>query len=221
MTNKRVGILTMHKVLNYGSALQAYATQHTIETLGYDCELIDYKYPNLEHLAFQGRISQAKDLSLKDILRLMFHQIKVRFRNDVKNRFDDFYSDFFNCSTNVYNNRLEILTNYPVYDIYITGSDQVWNPDYIGFDTNFMLNFAPKGARKISYASSFTISEIPSCLKKTYAESLEDYHMISVRESSGQKIVKELTDKESVVVCDPTLLLDSTCLLYTSPSPRD
>ena len=46
MSNKRIGIMTMHKVLNYGSALQAYALQHHISSTGNDAELIDYIFPN-------------------------------------------------------------------------------------------------------------------------------------------------------------------------------
>lgn len=46
---KKVGVVTMHKVINYGSFLQAYATQFIIEKLGYECEIIDYEFPNKWH----------------------------------------------------------------------------------------------------------------------------------------------------------------------------
>lgn len=51
---KKVGIMTMHKVLNYGSALQAYALQKKVLELGFDCEIIDYIFPNVEHLLYQN-----------------------------------------------------------------------------------------------------------------------------------------------------------------------
>ena len=44
--SQTVGIMTMHRVLNYGSVLQAYALQHTIQAMGHHCELIDYHFPN-------------------------------------------------------------------------------------------------------------------------------------------------------------------------------
>ena len=56
---KKVGIITMHKVPNFGSALQAYALQHKVDELGYDAELIDYHYPNKYHCAKQGQIGRA------------------------------------------------------------------------------------------------------------------------------------------------------------------
>ena len=50
----KIGIITMHKVLNYGSALQAYATQYVIESFGYKCELIDYQYGNKKEKNFNN-----------------------------------------------------------------------------------------------------------------------------------------------------------------------
>ena len=52
---KRVGIVTMHKVVNYGSALQAWATQEVIRRLGYDVLIIDYVYPNAFHIKDKKR----------------------------------------------------------------------------------------------------------------------------------------------------------------------
>ena len=53
---KKVGIITMHRVPNFGSALQAYALQQKIDSLGYDAEIIDYYYPNEYHCEKQGLV---------------------------------------------------------------------------------------------------------------------------------------------------------------------
>lgn len=210
MNKKSVGIITMHKVWNFGSALQAYATQYAIDSLGYSAELIDYKYPNLEHSAFQNRIAQTADLNIQQSLRLLLSKIKSKICTKDNNLFEKFYSDNFCCSKSQYFSRLDLHINPPHYDIYLSGSDQVWNPNYIGFDTTFMLDFVPGQSKKVSFASSFSVSEIPTCFKKLYKPCLESYSYISVRESSGKRIIKELTGKEAQVVCDPTLLLDAS-----------
>lgn len=210
MIKKSVGIITMHKVWNFGSALQAYATQYAIDSLGYSAELIDYKYPNLEHSAFQNRIVQTCNLNIQQSLRLLLSKIKSKICTKDNNLFEKFYFDNFRCSKSQYFSRLDLHINPPHYDIYLSGSDQVWNPNYIGFDTTFMLDFVPEQSKKVSFASSFSVSEIPSCFKKLYKPCLDSYSYISVRESSGKRIIKELTGKEAQVVCDPTLLLDAS-----------
>ena len=108
-----------------------------------------------------------------------------------------------------YRSDRELFANPPLYDAYVVGSDQVWNPQYIGFDTSFFLDFAPEGARRISYASSFTINKLPYVFNNVYKNELVKFAHISVRERSGINIVKELTGKDSINVCDPTLLLSA------------
>ena len=79
---KKVGLLTMHRVYNVGSALQAYALQHVVESLGYECELIDYRYPTTEHLAYQQRILQVHQLSLFELVMSVLRRIKSIFNKD-------------------------------------------------------------------------------------------------------------------------------------------
>ena len=199
----------MRRVYNVGSALQAYALQHVVESLGYECELIDYRYPTTEHLAYQQRILQVHQLSLFELVMSVLRRIKSIFNKDSVNPFEVFYKKHFHCTEHSYSTRLQLLTECPVYDIYMSGSDQVWNPQYIGFDTSFLLDFAPEGARRISYASSFTINKLPYVFNNVYKNELMKFAHVSVRERSGIKIVKELTGKDSVNVCDPTLLLSA------------
>lgn len=206
---KRIGIITMHKVWNVGSALQAYATQRSIENLGHSSELIDYKYPNIEHRAAQGNIKEAKDLNIMGLLRIIAQKMKRAITRPKVNLYKKFYNDFFKCSNKTYNTRSSLSENPPLYDIYMTGSDQVWNPKYIGYDTNYFLDFAPKDKKRVSYASSFSSREIPPHLFNVYSQKLAEYDYISVRESSALSIVKDMTGKAASLVCDPTLLLNN------------
>lgn len=202
---KRIGIITMHKVLNCGSALQAYALQKKICDLGYDCELIDYFYPNSYHL---NTTQQGKSIItfVKCILSYFVNIFWVNRENNTRRLFADFYEKYFVLSK-PYLTKEDIKRNPPSYDLYLTGSDQVWNPKYIKGDTTFMLSFAPENSRCISYASSIATSNIPHEYKNDYAHELKKYNCISVREESGKKMIKALIDEDAYVVCDPTILL--------------
>lgn len=197
----KIGIITMHKVLNYGSALQAFALQRKISELGYESEIIDYKFPPHK--------------KTRTTLRFVFESVFVFIRavamgfpkKKKERRFQVFYKAFYRLSPQNYDSET-IVHDVPMYDIYMTGSDQVWNPRHIGTDTNFLLAFAPQDKPKISYASSFATSSIPEGSKDLYEKYLKGYSCISVRESSGVRLVQDLTGKESSVCCDPVFLLN-------------
>ena len=196
----RIGVLTMHRVLNYGSILQAYATKRVIESLGHDCEIIDYRYPNEFHYA-HGRKKYA--ITWKGRIARRFSLTKKWRR---LNRFRNFQEKYLNLSRE-YISPEDIRNNPPNYDIYLVGSDQVWNPKYLFEDTVFLLDFVPNDKKKISYASSFSTNKIPEAFKEKYIRLLSQFESISVRETNGAKLVKELTGRDASVNIDPTLLL--------------
>ena len=193
---KKVGIITMHRTINYGSVLQAYATLKAVSMLGYEAELIDYIFPNKKRKI--GLARKMKSLILKAFLSV-FHAGK-------KKSFDAFYLEYYNCSK-PFRTPEELREADFSYDILMTGSDQVWNPKHSGDDLSFLLSFSTDDTPKISYASSFSKSVLPEEYKKTYAECLKNYKFISVREASGVNIVRELIGKTPYCACDPTLLL--------------
>ena len=95
------------------------------------------------------------------------------------------------------------------YDVYIAGSDQIWNPNMPFVNAPYFLTFAPVGRKKISYASSFGVSTLPELIKKEYGVWLSSFDHLSVREESGASIIYELTGKEAQVVLDPVFLLNA------------
>lgn len=199
---KSVGILTMHKVCNFGSALQAYATQSVITSLGYKCELIDYIYPN-DFQFNRGYSKTFKNWKSKLSYTLGLHPRWKKMKAMKK------FWPYLHTSKS-FKNYEQIHKNPPVYDIYLTGSDQVWNPQFTKGDTTFFLDFAPKNAVKISYASSFASTELPVEFCSQIKPLLKSYQSISVRETNGIEIVKSLTGKVCPVTLDPTLLLNFT-----------
>ena len=196
---KRVGIITMHRVPNCGSALQAYATQRAVESLGYDSEIIDYVYPNRMH-ARGNAVFRFLYAAKSFVCDFVFGRRKL---------FKRFYASEMKLSREHYANAPSLRANAPQYDIYLTGSDQVWNPRYTHGDTIFFCDFAPERAARISYAASFAATSVAPEFAAGFARCLEKYSAISVREKEGVPLVKKLCGKNAELVCDPTLLLDA------------
>jgi hypothetical protein len=106
------------------------------------------------------------------------------------------------------------------YDFFVTGSDQVWNPNYRKGSPVDFLTFAPK-EKRISYAASFGVSKIPEEYIEDYRLWLSELNHVSVREETGAEIIKELTGREATVSLDPTMLLTKEEWLSISKTPSD
>ena len=201
---KKIGIITIHKINNYGSVLQAYALQKACEDMGYEAEIIDYSFPNKYH-------AHNKYATTSDCQPYEPTWIKALFGFSLKrqhNGIGAFVTKYQHLSKKQYHSPEELKVETPCYDVYITGSDQLWNPRHCNGDPAFMLYFAPDNAIKISYAASIGTNEIPNELKPLYKELLGRYSKIAVREQSGVEIIRNLTGKEATAVLDPTLLHD-------------
>lgn len=202
---KKVGIITMHQVRNYGSFAQAYATQRAIEKLGYDAELIDYKYPNELHGTkknLRGKLLHFANVVTKSLIPGKPHK---KFEQRYQEAFEHYYK-----LSNAYSSKNEIMENPPLYDIYVVGSDQVWNDKFIKQDDTFFLGFAPENVKKIAFASSFGKKKIAKENEAYYRDKLCSLDKIAVRENSGVTLAKELTGRKDIEqVMDPTFILNA------------
>lgn len=201
---KSIGIITVHKINNYGSVLQAYALQKVCEDLGYKVEIIDYDFPNKFHQ--NNKYSTASDTQPNEPkwIKALFAKALVRQHKGIRL----FIDKYQNLSSNKYHKVEDFTANPPAYDVYITGSDQLWSPRHCNGDPAFMLYFAPDNALKISYAASIGSNAIPEELKNAYIRLLSRYKHISVRENTGADVIRSLINKKATVVLDPTLLLN-------------
>lgn len=202
---KSIGIITIHKINNYGSVFQAYALQRACEELGYKTEIIDYNYPNTFHLPQKYASQVDSQPNEPRWIKFLYAFDLIKQHKGIRK----FVTEHENLSPKQYNHPDELAADVPHYDVYITGSDQLWNPRHCNGDPVFLLHFAPDNALKISYAASIGANSIPNELKLQYKELLGRYAHISVRENSGAQVVKEVAGKEATVVLDPTLLLNS------------
>ena len=199
---KKIGIITVHRLPNWGSALQGYALQKVVESLGFACECINYLYPNPWHVE-RGSWKRSVPPMKTRIARMLglrapsLQQLVDKFVNsEIK-------------ESRTYNTFDDIHNNPPLYDIYMSGSDQIWNWRTMCADPTYLLDFAPEDKPKIAYSSSFSVNYIPENLKEMYAKCLSEYKSLSVRESNGSRLIKELIGEDAPVVLDPTLLLNN------------
>ena len=207
----KIKTITCHDVYNVGASLQAYALAQYLNSLGYETQIIDYKPDYLIHYKLTGVGNPKYN---KPFLREAYQiaklpgRIKARFSKR-KKEFDKFTNSFLPVNEKRYSSNDELKADPPEADVYIAGSDQIWNTFFKnGKDPAFYLDFVPKNKLKASYAASFATNDVANEWKPQIKEWLSRFDFISVREKSGEKIVKALVgDKESVTVLDPVFLL--------------
>lgn len=214
---KKIGIITLFNVANFGAELQAYATQKKIETMGYEAELIDYPFYKDKRYLSTAKSKPIFQFSYKDRViewlypKAMMINTLLHYSNAIKrraNKFSGFHKEF-SCLSKEYRTAESLYSEDLGYDVYMVGSDQVWNPtNYTSLDPYF-LKFAPKGKKRISYASSIGLGELPSYAKEYYKIGWQEFDAISVREENAVNIVQGVSGKHAVCVLDPTLLLDA------------
>ncbi|NLY04321.1 MAG: polysaccharide pyruvyl transferase family protein [Campylobacter sp.] len=216
---RKVGLITFHNALNYGAALQAYATQKYINQLGYDCEIIDYiNDTRAKSYDMKFQISQElKNRNIKMAIKMFFGAI---FMNARRKSFQDFYAKHTKKTSKTYKTPEEIKAINDDFDFFVAGSDQVWNPKNNGKDSSYLLGFVKDSKKKISYASSFGVSKIPQDLLQVYKECLLSINSLSTREQIGVSIIKELTQKDSELVLDPVFLLSKEQWIHLATNQK-
>ena len=195
--------ITCHQSSNHGAMLQAYALLHYLRTLGNDVSVIDYRPP---YMSLNHRIPPQYDRwGIKQLYLLS------KFPGDMagwrRHRvLLSFYNQYIEATPEKYTSIEQLRANPPVADLYIAGSDQIWNTSFQnGKDAAFYLDFgSPR--RKISYAASFATESLESGTEEFVKKNLSNLDAISVRESSGLRILNEL-GYDGEVVLDPVFLL--------------
>ena len=212
--NKKVGLVTCYFKNNYGSVLQAYATKRILdinnipnETIDIDNN-IDFKNGKRKYYITQlfnynfikSKLGMIKLKLDKKIVKDLGKNISIR-----DNKYKEFRNKF-NLS-NSFNTYKELNKNADDrYSDVIVGSDQLWLPVNVVSDY-YTLNWVPDNVNKISYATSFGISNIPKKYIDKYKYFLNRINHLSVREDTGVKLVSNIVGKKAKLVCDPTILL--------------
>ena len=201
----KTGVITFHSAHNYGATLQAWALQKALQKLGTQPCIVNYHPQVIDRLYTVPPL----DTAGKCLQYLRKRQVRQR-RKKLKIKYEK-YSEFLRGHFEFvgdYTTYDELEKNPPGLDCYIAGSDQVWNPDHTGgYDPAYLLEFAEKGSKRISYAASIGRERFPAQYRSSFAGALEKFDAISVREFSSSGAVAEVTGKMPAVGIDPTLLL--------------
>lgn len=207
----RIKTITCHDVYNHGASLQAFAFQRYLSELGHEVEIIDYKPDYLSgHYKLWSVDNSKYD---KPIIKQIYLLAKLSGRLIAlrrKRKFDEFTQKYLRLTSHRYHSNEELKVNPPKADVYIAGSDQIWNTLFCnGRDAAFYLDFAPKGSKRVAYAASFATKDVVEEYKPFVREMLHGFYSISLRERISLPLLESLGRKDGVTVCDPVFLLSS------------
>lgn len=237
---KKIGIITLyHKSVNYGGNLQAYALCKFLTKKGYLAEQICFSPTPKNKESIKVKVKRFFFWGIGYAINNVFKRIKTKLvksrkssdrclQEKILKRRKDREKAFLNFNENLIPHSEEVYFSDTIskaeknYDIFITGSDQVWN--FKWYNSAYFLDFVSSSKIKISYAASIAIDKLNRKQTKVIKESLEDYSIVSVRE---QRAVEQLTgkiDKPVELVLDPTFLLskedwDTVCKIPENIEP--
>lgn len=212
----KASVITLHTVDNYGSVMQTYATQQILKKCGYDVEFVDYwRRDNLpqsraERMLEGSTLQKLKPLwGINNFTRKATVSILKSVLEKQRSPMWRFLEEKVQLTKVRYYSYEELEANPPVADVYITGSDQVWNSIWNqGIDRSYFLNFAPAGKPRIAFSASIGREQLDTEEIPETKRLLEKYSAISVREQSAVELLASM-DIESTLVLDPTLMLEA------------
>ena len=200
----RVDIITLHAIKNYGSVLQALATQRLFEEFGFDVTIINYIRHNVTNDELPKTICGNNPVKRIVLLPTLKKWKKV-------------FDGFINMNLNLTEKCYSTLEDFDSYssdaDVFCTGSDQVWNSTWNrGIEYPLYLSFVPDNKLKIAFAASFGKNELEDDEVQKTREYIEKYKYISVRESAAVNILKNQYKYKNDVIqlLDPTLSMESS-----------
>lgn len=215
----KISTITCHKVYNYGATLQAYALQKYLEVSGHQVSIIDFRpwYNNDRYNVFYYNRNKSGRMTLLmnkiPLLRYLYLPFAFYCKGrpitwDRKKPFDDFDKRYLHLTNRTYYTSNQLRNNPPQADVYIAGSDQIWNT-YCenGKEPGYYLDFGNQKTRRISYAASVATDNIAKECIAFVRKQLSNFDCISVRESSSIQALKEIGINNVSCVLDPVFLI--------------
>lgn len=203
----RIGILTFHRAHNYGAALQCYALQEILISMGHDAWVIDYRQPFIEE--------HYRPFILRHWLGRVFHVRPEAYyylrdypmRKHREEIFHSFAERHFHLTTPCSANTIP-----QDFDAYIIGSDQLWNPLYTGgiVDSVYIGNFTRSAdSRLFGYAISSPLATFDRYGTDGLQGVVSAFDALSMREEMTARVIGCLTGITPMVCCDPVLLTNA------------
>lgn len=197
----KIGIVTITWGTNYGNRLQNYAVQELLKGLGHTALTLHRVYDDRD--TRKMRIKQlSSGLYLKQNI---FQNARLNLWSR-EAKFAEFNRKYINFSGNVLEQDEDTIANE--YDAFVCGSDQVWNPHYLGYTDHVFLSFA-QPEKRIAFCASIGVDELTKEQEKGFKRNIKGMASISVRERSAQVLIKQLTGRDAVTLVDPTMLISA------------
>ena len=200
----KICTITCQNADNHGARLQCYALVRHLQKQGHEVTVIDYR----PYYMRGPRLWYWPGISIKAWAKL-FLQMLDRQRAVRRHQCFDEFSKKYIPLTRIYYNIEELRKDPPIADLYIAGSDQIWNTTFPnGTDPGYYLDFGPKGVRRESFAASFATTEVVPSAREFVKENLKRFDKITVREQSALKILEDL-GYHGILQDDPVFLLSA------------
>ena len=208
----KVAVMTYLYADNYGSVLQAYALNQTLTKMGYDAFLVDYRKKEVVELY---RIFKP-NRSRYNILTNCYHFCHFFELRRKQEKFQEFRNRYLPVSEDHYETFESLSEQPPTADVFICGSDQVWNTGIVDFDTHYLLDFVKRG-KKISYAASGITKDTPDDQIQYILGHIQTFQSVSVREVIAKNKLEHAGTLRVACVVDPVLLLSAEEWRQLSP----
>jgi polysaccharide pyruvyl transferase WcaK-like protein len=226
----KIGILSMHRVKNWGSFLQAFALKKVIESLGHDCSFLDVK-PRVGLTKSEIAESEKYFLyrKLTKPLRALTHVYRGTFQDRLRTvafqkQFESKYDEVFLPILGVDPRILELDKTF---DIVVIGSDEVFNctQKTVWGKTLHLFGEEVDARKIISYAASFGHTDFPalekSGLEPRVKQALANFSSLSVRDENSYNLIVHLTGRPPKILADPVLIYDFEPLLPAAVPTKD
>lgn len=214
----KIAILTFFESENYGTVLQAYATQKYLEELGHTVNLLHIKR------MVNGSSShyKAKGNAPTLLEKIKYKAVCILQKKSMQKKgecFQTFREENLHISK-YYDSDEKLKDELEEYDLYISGGDQIWNPYHKVFSLHYMFDFLPDEKPRLSYGSSFGVSDIQDdSVLSNMKERLAKYQAIGVREQSGAAMIRSM-GLDAVQVLDPVFLLKDDWDAFVTERPQ-
>lgn len=200
----KIAIVTFHASKNFGAVLQSFALQSALELMGHEPCFVHIRSDH----QLVSKYRRKQKLTPKGIFRSIAFKLMQSKLDARIAKFNHFLENRLK-TTRRYTSMEDLMADPPQVDAYICGSDQIWNLEK-GLSKYLFLGAAPDNVRKISYAPSFGTPDIPSEHNEEVASLINRIEYLSVREHQAVELVRDLTGRQAVQVCDPVFLLDKS-----------
>ncbi len=208
----KIGIVTFWSSSNnYGQILQCYALQKYLRNQGHDAFLIRYKPQQSNWGVFRVFVKLKLFLSnlfKKRTPRNCIDKNIIEERNFTYRKFEEFRSEFLKKTTITYKSIGELRSYPPEADVYVCGSDQIWNGSMIESGRlGYFLRFGDVSIRRVAYAVSGGLT-LKWYEKPIFKRCIKVFDRIGTREESTLKACKRFGRDDAVITIDPTLLIE-------------